>query len=321
MAGDGLGWFAETSLRRPLRVSLPAFLLAAALCSGCGGSSGNEAEQGASEPPRTTLVIGSEAEPAVPLPKGEPPKDLVVEDLRKGSGIEARPGDLLVTQLVAQFVGGRRLESSWGEGAEPFTFELGAEEANPGWEKGLPGMRVGGLRKLIVPPDEGSRFGLVGEGKPKDTLVYVVELVAILPPELEKRREPKVTPPAGPPPRGLEARDLIEGGGPTARDGDVLTVEYVAVHYNGRPFTNSWKRKEEFHFELGGGSFRVNPGWEKGLPGMRVGGRRELIIPPKLQYRGGAPAQSKPSDTLVYVIDLIGITEPGAQPGGPPALD
>jgi peptidylprolyl isomerase len=190
-----------------------------------------------------------------------------------------------------------------------FAFHLGKEEANPGWEKGIPGMRVGGRRLLIVPPDEGSRFGAVREGKPQDTLVYVMELEAILPPELDNRREPKLTPPAGSPPKDLEVHDLIEGSGPAAENGDELTVEYVGIHYDGRHFTNSWKRTKPFRFTLGAEEVMINPGWEEGIQGMRLGGRRELVIPPKLLVRGGAPPGSKPSDSLVYVIDLIGITK------------
>jgi len=289
----------------------------ALLASGCASSSGDDSG-GGSEGPRTTLVAGAKKEPPVPLPKGDPPKHLVVKDLRKGYGQEVQKGDLLATKLVAKYVDGRPLESSWAKGGNSFFFHLGKEEANPGWEKGIPGMRVGGKRLLIVPPDEGSRFGTVGEGKPKDTLVYVVELLAILPPELEKRDEPNVVPPKGEAPADLQVRDLIKGTGPAAQKGDILAVEYVGIRYDGRPFTNSWKRKKQFQFKLGAGSIRVNPGWEKGLVGMHVGGRRELIIPPKLQTPTGAPPNSDPSkDTLVYVIDLLGITDPAdAPPGG-----
>jgi FKBP-type peptidyl-prolyl cis-trans isomerase len=295
---------------------IAAIVALALLASGCASSAGDDSN-GEGEEPRTTLVAGAKTAPEVPLPKGAPPKHLVVKDLREGYGQEARKGDLLATKLVAKYVDGRFLESSWAPGSDSFVFHLGKEEANPGWEKGIPGMRVGGKRELIVPPDEGSRFGTVGEGKPKDTLVYIVELLAILPPELEKRDEPKVVPPPGKPPADLKTRDLIEGTGPAARKGDILSVEYVGVRYDGRLFTNSWKRKKQFQFKLGAGSIRVNPGWEEGLEGVRVGGRRELIVPPKLQTPTGAPSNSDPSkDSLVYVIDLIGITDPTEVPPG-----
>jgi peptidylprolyl isomerase len=297
-------------MARPRLLRLLAAALALALLvAGCGSSSGKEASSEESDP-RTTLVVGVEKEPKVPLPKGKPPKDLVVKDLKEGYGQEAQKGDLLVTELVAKFVTGKPLESSWSKGAGPFFFHLGKEEANPGWEKGIPGMRVGGRRLLIVPPDEGSRFGTVGEGKPKDTLVYVVDLVAILPPELENREEPKVVVPKEPPPEDLKVRTIIKGTGPAAKDGDLLTVQYVGIRYDGSPFTNSWEREKQFQFKLGAEETAINPGWEEGLKGMRVGERRELLVPPKWQTRGGPSPDAKPSDTLIYVIDLLGITAP-----------
>lgn len=119
--------------------------------------------------------------------------------------------------------------------------------------------------------------------------------------------EPRLAAPAGPPPRDLVVRDLIEGDGASARRGDELTVEYVGIHYDGAPFTNSWRRSKPFTFKLGARDPFVNPGWEKGIPGMRVGGRRKLIIPPKLLQWGGALPESSPTDALVYVIDLVAI--------------
>jgi FKBP-type peptidyl-prolyl cis-trans isomerase len=122
-----------------------------------------------------------------------------------------------------------------------------------------------------------------------------------------QRAEPLIEPPRGRPPSDLVVRNLIEGTGAPAEDGDELTVEYVGIYYDGSRFTNSWERRKPFRFELGGGEGLINPGWEKGLRGMRVGERRELVVPPKYLYRGGALPEGKPADTLVYVVDLIGI--------------
>ena len=122
-----------------------------------------------------------------------------------------------------------------------------------------------------------------------------------------QRGEPEFRLPRGRPPHRLVVKDLIEGSGPVAGEGDELTVEYVGVRYSGAPFTNSWKRRKPFRLTLGANSYMVNPGWEKGLPGMRLGGRRELIVPPDLLFQGGAPPESTPADTLVYAIDLVAI--------------
>ncbi len=118
--------------------------------------------------------------------------------------------------------------------------------------------------------------------------------------------EPKVTPPSGPAPAKLEKKDLIVGTGAEAKAGETVTVNYVGVLYKGgKEFDASWKRNEPFQFELGQG--KVIPGWDQGVPGMRVGGRRELVIPSELAYGAkGSPPLIPPNAPLVFVIDLLG---------------
>ena len=121
-------------------------------------------------------------------------------------------------------------------------------------------------------------------------------------------RKPKVKVPSGPAPKTLVSKDLVKGKGPVAKSGDQLSVQYVGVLYkNGKEFDSSWSRgAQPFQFQLGGG--QVIPGWDKGVAGMRVGGRRELIIPAKLAYGPqGQPPTIPPNAPLVFVIDLAGI--------------
>jgi peptidylprolyl isomerase len=120
----------------------------------------------------------------------------------------------------------------------------------------------------------------------------------------EKKTKPKVTPPSGAPPKKLVTNDLEEGSGPEAKAGDTVTVQYVGVNYEtGKEFDSSWSRNEPFPFELGAGL--VIPGWEQGIEGMKVGGRRELIIPPELGYgTAGSPPAIPPNETLIFVVDL-----------------
>lgn len=120
----------------------------------------------------------------------------------------------------------------------------------------------------------------------------------------EKKTKPKVTPPAGAPPKSLEIKDLEEGTGAAAKAGDAVTVNYVGANYKtGKEFDASWDRGEAFPFTLGEGL--VIPGWEKGIEGMRVGGRRELIIPPSLGYgSAGSPPAIPPNETLIFIVDL-----------------
>jgi peptidylprolyl isomerase len=288
-----------------------ALLGAVVALVGCGESSSQSAEIVV----RTTLVEGSAAEPKVPRPSGPEPKQLVVRDLRPGWGVAAREGDLLTTKLVAISYNGDPFESSWEPGSRPFSFHLGAEEASPGWEKGLRGMRVGGRRELIVPPDLASRFGPLESG---EALIYVVELIGVTPPELDDRREPTVAIPPGAPPEKLEFRDVIRGKGPPVRSGDLVTMQYISRRYTGEPFSNSWDDPRPFRIHLGADTFKSIPGWEEGLPGMRVGGRREIIVPPEWIVQGAPPPDSTPSETLVYLVDMYGTTEAGAFRQAPP---
>jgi peptidylprolyl isomerase len=120
--------------------------------------------------------------------------------------------------------------------------------------------------------------------------------------------KPKVQVPSGPAPKTLQVKDLVKGKGPAAKSGDDLSVQYVGVLYkNGKEFDSSWSRgAQPFDFTLGTGG--VIPGWDKGVPGMRVGGRRELVIPAKLAYGAqGSPPDIGPNEPLVFVIDLAGI--------------
>ncbi|HEX4434421.1 MAG TPA: FKBP-type peptidyl-prolyl cis-trans isomerase [Acidimicrobiales bacterium] len=119
---------------------------------------------------------------------------------------------------------------------------------------------------------------------------------------------PTVTVPAGTPPTGLESADLITGTGREAAPGDHVTVQYVLATYSaGKVIQSSWT-SQPFSFTLGQG--QVIPGWDKGVVGMHVGGRRELIIPPSLGY-GATPPQGAQgigaNDTLVFVVDLLSI--------------
>jgi peptidylprolyl isomerase len=120
-----------------------------------------------------------------------------------------------------------------------------------------------------------------------------------------KRAEPKVYVPDGPPPAKVAVEDMIQGSGPAAKVGDELTVNFIAVRYTGGEFfESSWDWPKPFTFELG--MKDVIPGWVKGLPGMREGGRRHLVIPGKFAARGGVSLLPEAEEnSLVYVVDLI----------------
>jgi peptidylprolyl isomerase len=118
---------------------------------------------------------------------------------------------------------------------------------------------------------------------------------------------PTVTVPSGSPPTHLESSDLIAGTGTTATDGDTVTVQYVLATYStGKVVQSSWTA-QPFTFVLGKG--QVIPGWDQGVVGMKVGGRRELIIPPSDGYGDQSPGPGiAANDTLVFVIDLLKVS-------------
>ncbi len=119
--------------------------------------------------------------------------------------------------------------------------------------------------------------------------------------------KPEVTIPNDTAPDNLVVEDLIGGDGETASAGQNVEVHYVGVAWsNGKQFDASWDRGDTFEFRLGAG--QVIAGWDQGVEGMCVGGRRRLTIPPHLGYGAqGAGGVIAPNETLVFVVDLIGV--------------
>ena len=119
--------------------------------------------------------------------------------------------------------------------------------------------------------------------------------------------KPTITIPAGNAPSELVKNDLIVGTGDEAVSGRNVSVHYVGVAWsNGRQFDASWDRNEPFEFRLGAG--QVISGWDEGVAGMRIGGRRELTIPPHMGYGSrGAGGVIKGNETLVFVVDLLNV--------------
>ncbi|HKN39265.1 MAG TPA: FKBP-type peptidyl-prolyl cis-trans isomerase [Acidimicrobiia bacterium] len=113
--------------------------------------------------------------------------------------------------------------------------------------------------------------------------------------------------PVGKVPTTLQKTDLIVGNGAEAAAGKKVSVQYVGVSYSTKQqFDASWDRGQPFSFVLGEGD--VIKGWDQGVPGMKVGGRRQLVIPPDLAYgANGAPPAIGPNETLVFVVDLLSV--------------
>jgi peptidylprolyl isomerase len=119
--------------------------------------------------------------------------------------------------------------------------------------------------------------------------------------------KPEIDFPEGEAPADLQIKDIWEGKGAEAKAGQNVTVHYVGVAFStGEEFDASWNRNSPFTFPLGGG--RVIKGWDQGVQGMKVGGRRQLTIPAHLAYGNQSPTPLiKPGETLIFVVDLISV--------------
>ncbi len=124
--------------------------------------------------------------------------------------------------------------------------------------------------------------------------------------EQDMTAKPTVSLPEGPLPTTLVSTDLVVGTGAEAAPGQQVSVHYVGVHTDGSQFDASWDSGQPLVFPLGAG--RVIAGWDQGVAGMKVGGRRQLVIPADLAYgASGYPPVIKPNETLVFVVDLISV--------------
>lgn len=116
--------------------------------------------------------------------------------------------------------------------------------------------------------------------------------------------KPEIDAPIGPAPSELVVEDIVEGDGPEAAASSTVNVHYLGVDYeSGEEFDSSWSRGEAIEFPLA----MLVKGWQEGIPGMKVGGRRKLIVPPALAYGEAGAGHRLSGRTLIFVIDLLGV--------------
>jgi peptidylprolyl isomerase len=153
--------------------------------SGGSGAAGAATETATPEPADVSALAGkvskdTDSKPRIPTPSGDPPSELVTEDIVKGKGRAAKPGDTLTMQYVGtSWSNGQEFDASWDRG-QTFPFKLGAGMVIPGWDQGMKGMKEGGRRLLAIPPD--LAYGPQGSPPvigPNETLVFVVDLVKL----------------------------------------------------------------------------------------------------------------------------------------------
>ena len=262
------------------RLFPPLVLCVAGALAGCGGDGTAPTTPEAPEPP-----------PPLDVPFG-------FTDLEEGEGPEVQDGWLLAIAYIGWLYDEAAPDNKGREfiavsAADPDSFRFGVGQVIPGIDQGVAGMRVGGKRRIVVPPDLGFR----GQGNNlvpgNATLLFEVELVA----------GAEVA---------FESTDLQVGTGEEAENGDSLSMAYhgwvydlLAPDNKGDTF-DSTTAEDPFDFTLGVGAVIV--GWDLGIVGMRVGGRRRIVIPHELAY-GAAGRQPRipPYATLLFEVELLAV--------------
>lgn len=226
--------------------------------------------------------------------------ELKIEEIVVGEGDEVKDGDWVPVHYTGCLEDGTKFDSSLDRG-EPIEFPLGGGMVIPGWEQGIRGMRVGGKRKLVIPPE--LAYGEDGAGDvipPNAVLVFDVEVVGARSNQYPEEGD-------------LEIEELEAGTGAEAVPGDTVSVHYTGWLEDGTKFDSSLDRGEPIEFPLGVGY--VIPGWDQGLVGMKEGGRRRLTIPSHLAYgANGAGGVIPPFATLVFEVNLVRVQKAATEP-------
>jgi FKBP-type peptidyl-prolyl cis-trans isomerase len=334
--GTPVGWprpaLVETwTIMRRFALLFAPLLLASAAVAGCGGSGGPSTGQAAN--PKVVVTGAFGTLPTVKIPDEPAGGDLQVKILIPGSGPALARTDALLGNYVAYIWSGTRhrlAQSTYDTVPALFGGRL-----LPGLTTALKGARIGERVLAVLPPryaygSQGNTSGGVG---PNDTLVFVIDVIKAFAhnasvtgktiytggsglPAVTPGVPPTITIPKGAkPPSTLVTKTLIQGSGPRVGEGQYVVVQYVGVNWRtGKVFDSSVVDGDPYGFILGlpaseGG---VITGWDNGLLGQMVGSRVMLVIPPKYGYgsEGNSTAGIKGTDTLVFVIDVLGAYSP-----------
>jgi len=225
--------------------------------------------------------------------------------LEAGDGPAPQPGDVVSIHIRGMLEDGTEFDSTYSRD-EPIQFALGQGMVLPGWDEGIALLKVGEKARLVVPPE--LAFGEQGYRDlipPNETLTFEVELLEILPgapgAPTEVDEGDYVTTDTG-----LKYYDLEVGDGAMPETGQLVSVHYTGWLEDGTKFDSSLDRGQPFTFTLG--MRQVIPGWDEGVATMKVGGRRQLVIPPELGYGSqGASGVIPPNATLIFEVELLAV--------------
>lgn len=225
-------------------------------------------------------------------------------DLVEGSGGSPETGDSVTVDFTIWLQDGAGFIASSTQSQQPLSFVLGRGDiVFPGWDEGMLTMQTGGTRQLIVPPDLALGDSEAPGIPANSTLVMEVTLLSWTPsPKITEVDEGDYVVTDS----GLKYYDLVEGDGAMPEVGQTVEVHYTGWLEDGTIFDSSVLSGRPFTFALGTGS--VIPGWDEGVATMRVGGKRQLVIPSELAYgETGSPGAIPPNATLIFEVELLSI--------------
>ena len=313
---------------RRIAILLSVPLLATAALAGCGSSSSSSA-------PAVSVSGHFGANPKISIPSQPAASKLAVKTLIPGNGPALGKTDAFVGNYAVYIWSGKthKLAESTFASKSPALF---SGQLLPGLQTALQGKRMGSRVLAVIPPAQG--YGKSGNSQAgvsaSDTLVFVVDMIkefannasatgtnvtnggGSLPTVTAKAgTAPTITMPssAHKPPTTLVTKTLIKGTGAAVQKGQTVVTQYVgAIWRTGKVFDSSWSRNQPFGFTIGATPSQVITGWDKGLVGQTVGSRVMLVVPPADGYgkTGSSQAGIKGTDTLVFVVDILGAVSP-----------
>ena len=312
---------------RRIAALLSVPLLAVLALAGCGSST-------SSSSPTVSVKGHFGSNPTVSIPKQTAGKSLAIKTLVKGTGPALTKSDAFVGNYAVYIWNGKtsKLAESTFASKSPALF---SGQLLPGLQTALQGKKMGSRVLAVIPPAQG--YGKTGNSQAgvtaNDTLVFVVDMIrefanaasatgskessggGSLPSVTAKAgAAPVITiPKSAKPPTGLVTKTLIKGSGPAVTKGQTVVSQYVGeIWRTSKVFDSSWSRGTPFGFTIGATPSQVITGWDKGLIGQTVGSRILLVVPPADGYgkTGSSQAGIKGTDTLVFVVDILGAISP-----------
>lgn len=216
-------------------------------------------------------------------------KELKSTDTKEGTGAAIAKGDLALVSYTGKLKNGTVFDSNDKPDGSPYAFRVGAGGVIKGWDEGVVGMKVGGIRQLEIPSvmGYGAQESAGGKIPPNSDLYFEVKLL-----DMVKVGEENF----------WEKKDLKVGTGPMAEDGDTVTVDYIGKLVNGRRFDSTYERNKPETFKLGNGDVIV--GLDNGIRGMKAGGKRWMRLTPDISYGAYGMGAVPPDSVVLFEVEL-----------------